>query len=82
MSFTNNKLYFRYIAVEVDQCQLSGSRASDYELMKIDRKGQITQFVEKPEGSDLQAMVYLQSLNSNISHPFISINVDCEELIN
>ncbi|KAG4964827.1 hypothetical protein JHK84_039451 [Glycine max] len=36
--------------------ELSISRASDYELMKIDRKGEITQFVEKPEGSDLKAM--------------------------
>ncbi|RDX85557.1 Glucose-1-phosphate adenylyltransferase large subunit, chloroplastic/amyloplastic, partial [Mucuna pruriens] len=32
------------------------SRALDYGLMKIDRKGRITQFVEKPSGSNVFAM--------------------------
>ncbi|KAF7829645.1 glucose-1-phosphate adenylyltransferase large subunit, chloroplastic/amyloplastic-like [Senna tora] len=32
------------------------SRASDYGLMKVDKSGRITEFAEKPEGSDLEAM--------------------------
>ncbi|XP_054796337.1 glucose-1-phosphate adenylyltransferase large subunit 1-like [Prosopis cineraria] len=32
------------------------SRASDYGLMKIDKKGRIIQFKEKPKGSDLNSM--------------------------
>lgn len=36
---------------------LSCSRASDYGLMKIDNKGRIIQFAEKPKGLDLKAMV-------------------------
>ena len=62
---------FLYI-VGVDHWSLSSSRASDYELVKIDRNGRITQFAEKPKGSDLKAMVYISSTwkLSNISHPF------------
>ncbi|XP_015972679.1 glucose-1-phosphate adenylyltransferase large subunit 1-like [Arachis duranensis] len=32
------------------------SRASDYELVKIDRMGRVRQFAEKPKGSDLKEM--------------------------
>ncbi|KAG4953425.1 hypothetical protein AAZX31_14G070600 [Glycine max] len=54
------KLVEKHIGTNADitvSCvPMDESRASDYELMKIDRKGEITQFVEKPEGSDLKAM--------------------------
>jgi len=33
------------------------SRASDFGLMKIDSRGQVIQFAEKPTGADLKAMV-------------------------
>lgn len=33
------------------------SRASDFGLMKIDNKGRILSFSEKPKGDDLKAMV-------------------------
>lgn len=33
------------------------SRASDFGLMKIDSRGQVIQFAEKPKGADLKAMV-------------------------
>ncbi|TKY57693.1 Glucose-1-phosphate adenylyltransferase large subunit [Spatholobus suberectus] len=36
--------------------ELSSSLASDYGLMKIDRKGRITQFVEEQTASDVKAM--------------------------
>jgi hypothetical protein len=36
---------------------MDDSRASDYGLMKIDGKGRINYFNEKPKGDDLQSMV-------------------------
>lgn len=33
------------------------SRASDYGLMKIDDKGRVLYFNEKPKGADLKSMV-------------------------
>lgn len=33
------------------------SRASDYGLVKVDDRGSIIQFSEKPKGADLKAMV-------------------------
>jgi ADP-glucose pyrophosphorylase len=33
------------------------SRASDYGLMKIDDKGRVLYFNEKPRGADLESMV-------------------------
>ena len=33
------------------------SRASDFGLMKIDNKGRILSFSEKPKGEELKAMV-------------------------
>lgn len=36
---------------------LVDSRASDFGLMKIDNKGRILSFREKPKGEDLKAMV-------------------------
>ena len=35
------------------------SRASDFGLMKIDEKGRVLFFSEKPKGNDLKAMVAL-----------------------
>ncbi|KAK7321769.1 hypothetical protein VNO77_32695 [Canavalia gladiata] len=42
--------------ITVSCVPMDESRASEYGLMKIDRKGRITQYAEKPEGSDLRAM--------------------------
>ncbi|KAI4316841.1 hypothetical protein L6164_024781 [Bauhinia variegata] len=42
--------------ITVSCVPMDESRASDYGLMKIDKKGQIIQFAEKPKGSDLKAM--------------------------
>ena len=36
---------------------LHGRRASDFGLMKIDDKGRVISFSEKPKGDDLKAMV-------------------------
>lgn len=36
---------------------LTCSRASDFGLVKIDEKGRITQFIEKPKGENLKSMV-------------------------
>lgn len=36
---------------------LHDSRASDFGLMKIDNKGRVLSFSEKPKGADLKAMV-------------------------
>ncbi|KAB2635607.1 glucose-1-phosphate adenylyltransferase large subunit 1-like [Pyrus ussuriensis x Pyrus communis] len=35
---------------------VGGSRASDYGLVKIDSRGKVIQFAEKPRGADLKAM--------------------------
>ncbi|GKV42810.1 hypothetical protein SLEP1_g50178 [Rubroshorea leprosula] len=35
---------------------VGGSRASDYGLVKVDNRGHIIQFAEKPKGADLKAM--------------------------
>ncbi|XP_027368181.1 glucose-1-phosphate adenylyltransferase large subunit 1-like [Abrus precatorius] len=42
--------------ITVSCVPMDESRASEYRLMKIDRKGRITQFAEKPKGSDLKEM--------------------------
>lgn len=42
---------------------LSCSRASDYGLMKIDDKGRVLYFNEKPRGADLESMVCLVYFN-------------------
>lgn len=42
------------------------SRASDFGLMKIDGKGRVMSFSEKPKGKELKAMVSaLNTINSN-----------------
>ncbi|CAJ1972468.1 unnamed protein product [Sphenostylis stenocarpa] len=56
---------------------LSCSRASEYGLMKIDRKGRITQFLENPNESDVNAMrvdtsVLGLSAEEAEKYPFIS----------
>ncbi|KAK7383015.1 hypothetical protein VNO78_28680 [Psophocarpus tetragonolobus] len=54
------KLVEKHIGTNADitvSCvPMDESRASDYGLMKIDKKGQITQFIEKPKRSDVKAM--------------------------
>ncbi|KAE9588372.1 putative glucose-1-phosphate adenylyltransferase [Lupinus albus] len=42
--------------ITVSCVPMDNSRASDYELMKIDRKGRVMQFAEKAKGLDLKAM--------------------------
>ncbi|KAK4599804.1 hypothetical protein RGQ29_009733 [Quercus rubra] len=42
--------------ITVSCVPMDDSRASDYGLMKIDNKGRIIQFAEKPKGLDLKAM--------------------------
>ena len=44
---------------------LHGRRASDFGLMKIDEKGRVISFSEKPKGDDLKAMVCLIILASS-----------------
>lgn len=55
--------------------RLCYSRAADFGLMKIDQKGRILSFSEKPKGEDLKAMVILKlvmSLESNLEK--VSLN--------
>lgn len=40
------------------------SHASDYGLMKIDDKGRVLYFNEKPKGADLKSMVCFVNLNT------------------
>ncbi|KAK7291201.1 hypothetical protein RIF29_06156 [Crotalaria pallida] len=42
--------------ITVSCVPMDDSRASDYELVKIDGKGRVMQFAEKPKGTDLKAM--------------------------
>lgn len=42
---------------------LHDSRASDFGLMKIDNKGRVLSFSEKPKGDDLKAMVMIFMLS-------------------
>lgn len=48
----NSQLYDTYASVLL----VYGSRASDFGLMKIDNKGKVISFSEKPKGADLKAM--------------------------
>lgn len=60
-------VYMKYlpdlVSFNLSQAMISSylycSRASDYGLLKIDGKGRIIQFAEKPKGSELKAMVNL-----------------------
>jgi glucose-1-phosphate adenylyltransferase len=45
------------------------SRASDYGLVKVDDRGSIVQFSEKPKGADLKAMVIHNTITLMIT-PF------------
>ncbi|XVE66989.1 hypothetical protein DITRI_Ditri08aG0124300 [Diplodiscus trichospermus] len=47
--------YMEFLQLTIDNHLLS-SRASDYGLVKIDGRGRIVQFAEKPKGADLKAM--------------------------
>ena len=48
----NSQLHDTYASVLL----VHGSRASDFGLMKIDNKGKVISFSEKPKGADLKAM--------------------------
>ena len=54
---------------------MDDSRASDYGLMKIDGKGRINFFNEKPKGDDLQSMVRACSSASLEQFIVILVNV-------
>lgn len=55
MDFLQNHID-RNSAISVACTPVGESRASDYGLVKIDSRGQIVQFSEKPKGPDLTAM--------------------------
>ncbi|KAA8545992.1 hypothetical protein F0562_020557 [Nyssa sinensis] len=55
MDFVQNHIN-RNADITVSCVPVGGSRASDYGLMKIDSRGRIIQFAEKPRGADLKAM--------------------------
>ncbi|KAK2966008.1 hypothetical protein RJ640_016395 [Escallonia rubra] len=55
MDFVQNHID-RNADITVSCVPVGSSRASDYGLMKIDNRGQVIQFVEKPKGADLKAM--------------------------
>ncbi|GAV84601.1 NTP_transferase domain-containing protein [Cephalotus follicularis] len=42
--------------ITISSLPMDGSRASDFGLMKIDNKGRVLSFSEKPKGDDLKAM--------------------------
>ncbi|PON79487.1 Glucose-1-phosphate adenylyltransferase [Parasponia andersonii] len=42
--------------ISISCAAVDSSRASDYGLMKVDSRGRISQFAEKPTGADLKAM--------------------------
>lgn len=44
------------------------SRASDFGLMKADRNGRITDFLEKPKGENLKSMVHSLPLTSKTNN--------------
>lgn len=49
------------------------SRASDFGLMKIDKKGRVISFSEKPRGEDLKAMVnFINLLIYFLCYAFLS----------
>jgi UTP-glucose-1-phosphate uridylyltransferase len=59
--------------VTVSCVPMDDSRASDYGLMKIDGKGRINNFNEKPKGDDLQSMVsdmQVSPYTCNVLHRF------------
>ncbi|KAL8129541.1 hypothetical protein V2J09_018696 [Rumex salicifolius] len=55
MEFVQNHID-RNADITVSCVPVGESRASEYGLMKIDSKGQVAQFREKPKGRDLQSM--------------------------
>ena len=61
ISNINDYQYIWMLYFETLLC-IDGSRASDFGLMKIDNKGRILSFSEKPKGEDLKAMVNLVSI--------------------
>ena len=54
--------------------RFSTSRASDFGLMKIDNKGRVMSFSEKPKGDDLKAMVCPLSLSHSL-HLILSLTL-------
>ncbi|KAF3969090.1 hypothetical protein CMV_007091 [Castanea mollissima] len=55
MEFVQNHVD-RNANITLSCAAVGNSRASDYGLVKIDGRGQIVQFAEKPKGADLKAM--------------------------
>lgn len=55
MDFVQNHID-RNADITVSCVPVGDSRASEFGLMKIDNRGQVIQFAEKPRGSDLKAM--------------------------
>lgn len=55
------------VAIVSETPSLLHSRASDFGLMKIDNKGRVLSFCEKPKGDDLKAMVtFMSSIHFNL----------------
>lgn len=53
------------------------SRASDYGLMKIDDKGRVLYFNEKPKGADLKSMVCVELLLNHITCLTLVCKIEC-----
>ncbi|KAI4376059.1 hypothetical protein MLD38_013854 [Melastoma candidum] len=76
MDFVQNHID-RNAEISVSCAPVGESRASDYGLVKIDSRGRITQFREKPEGSDLKAMKVDTSMlglsqKESLENPYIA----------
>lgn len=76
MNFVQNHID-RDADITVSCVPVGASRASDFGLMKIDSRGQVIQFAEKPKGADLKAMRVDTSLlglspRDAVESPFIA----------
>nr|AAB38781.1 ADP-glucose pyrophosphorylase large subunit [Oryza sativa Japonica Group] len=62
--------------ITISCAPIDGSRASDYGLVKFDHSGRVIQFLEKPEGADLESMVDTSFLSYAIDdkqkYPYIA----------
>jgi len=65
---------FYYLNYQFDCSPFHVRRASDYGLMKIDNKGRVISFSEKPKGNDLKAQVFYHDL----SHSHVLVTKDAE----
>lgn len=64
ISHANIFLSFYFVFFISSTC----SRASDFGLMKADRNGRITDFLEKPKGENLKSMVHSLSLTPKMNN--------------